>query len=524
MDHQRPTQQRFFLVFLLFLHTVNTYMDRVCISSAKDAMQTDIADLTDQRMGYVFGIFAIGYALFQIPAGWFSDRAGARHALTIVVVIWSAFTALTGAVYTAVSLLIVRFLFGVGEAGAYPGATRALYSWLPAKERGIGQGIFHSGARIGAAVSLVFMPLIIQSIGWRATFVLNALVGLVWGAVWWFWYRNDPSEHKRVNAAESELIRLGIAEHEAFASTDIPYVQIVTSANVLLAMFQYAASNITFFVSITWLQPYIRDTWGDQYAYLASLPLLGGAVALWLSGYAVTHLHRMGMPVMSRRLPAMIGYTLGALGLLLCTQTVESASVWPFIACFALATFGVEMTLSPSWAFCMDIGGERSGAVSAAMNMVGNMGAAVSAVAFPYFVANVTIPFFADATGTANSFFVFAATMNGMAVVAWLFMNPLRELKEISAAAVKARLVFFLVLFALVISALVYTKFFMKKDDTATLPMDREGAMTVVEDRSTNHPSQRVVAERSVSRGDALADGRDGLVKLYFAAGREASA
>ena len=464
MDHGRPTQQRFFLVFLLFLHTVNTYMDRVCISSAKGAMQNDISDLTDQNMGFVFGIFAIGYALFQIPAGWFSDRAGPRHALTIVVIIWSAFTAMTGAVTTAISLLIVRFLFGVGEAGAYPGATRALYSWLPAKERGIGQGIFHSGARVGAAASLVAMPWVIDAVGWRATFVLNAVIGLVWGVVWWMWYRNEPSEHPKVNPAEVELIRVGIAEEAATAGSNIPYVQIVTSANVLLAMLQYAASNITFFVSITWLQPYIRDTWGDDYAYLASLPLLFGAVALWLSGYAVTYLHRRGMPVMSRRLPAMIGYALGAIGLLMCTQTVTSESIWPFIACFALATFGVEMTLSPSWAFCMDIGGERSGAVSAAMNMVGNMGAAVSAVAFPYFVANVTIPFFAESTGTANSFFVFAAAMNVIAVIAWMFMNPRREIKEISESALRARLVFFLTMIVLVISALVYTKFFYVAD------------------------------------------------------------
>ncbi len=146
MEKVVATQQRYVLVLLLFLHTVNTYMDRVCISSAKGAMQSDISGLDDQMMGYVFGIFAIGYALFQIPAGWFSDRAGPRRALTIVVVVWSLFTALTGAVTTAISLLVVRFLFGVGEAGAYPGATRALYSWLPAKERGFGQGIFHSGA------------------------------------------------------------------------------------------------------------------------------------------------------------------------------------------------------------------------------------------------------------------------------------------------------------------------------------------------------------------------------------------
>lgn len=450
-------------MFLLFLHTVNTYMDRVCISAAKGPMQNDITGLDDQMMGYVFGIFAIGYALFQIPAGWFSDRAGPRHALTIVVIIWSVFTAMTGMVGTAISLLVVRFLFGAGEAGAYPGATRALYSWLPAKERGLGQGIFHSGARIGAAASLVVMPWLIDQIGWRMTFVANAAIGLVWGAVWWFWYRNEPSQHRGVNQAEAEWIRQGIAA-EAATETKVPYIQVVTSANVLLAMFQYAASNITFFISITWLRPYLVNTWGEQYGYLSAVPLLCGAVALWVSGYAVTTLHHRGMLVMSRRLPAIIGYSLGAIGLLLCTQTAESNSVWVFIACFSLATFGVEMTLSPSWAFCMDIGGSRSGAVSAAMNMVGNMGAAVSAVAFPFFVANVTIPLFAETLGTANSFFVFAGTMNLLAVVAWLFMNPLRELKAVSASAMNTRLVLFVALIAAVITALVYVNFLLPKE------------------------------------------------------------
>lgn len=301
------TRQRYWLVLLLFLHTVNTYMDRVCISAAKGPMQDEISGLTDNRMGAVFGIFAIGYALFQIPAGWFSDKVGPRRALTIIVIVWSFFTAMTGAVYTATSLLIVRFLFGVGEAGAYPGATRALYTWLPAKERGVGQGIFHSGARIGAALSLVLMPMLIDRIGWRLTFVANALVGLIWGMVWWFWYRDDPNRHSAVNAAELNLIEQGIRDEQAPDHDAIPYVQIATSANVLLAMFQYAASNITFFISITWLQPYITETWGDEYAWLASLPLLGGAVAMWVSGYSVTLLHRLGRPVMSRRLPAIVG-------------------------------------------------------------------------------------------------------------------------------------------------------------------------------------------------------------------------
>jgi MFS transporter, ACS family, glucarate transporter len=457
----RASRQRFVLVLLLFLHTVNTYLDRVCISAAKGPMQNDIDGLTDQMMGYAFGIFALGYALFQIPAGWYSDRAGPRTALTVVVIIWSIFTALTGAVYTAVSLLVVRFLFGVGEAGAYPGATRALYNWLPANERGIGQGIFHSGARVGAALSLVIMPAVISWIGWRWTFVANGVAGLVWAAVWWFWYRNSPGEHRRTNQAEAELIATGIAAQKS-THDSLPFIQIVTSANLLLAMFQYASSNITFFISITWLRPYIEDRWGTAAANLSAIPLLVGAVALWTSGALVTGMHRHGMPVMSRRIPAMIGYSLGAFGLLLCTQTTGSESVWPLIICFSIALFGVEMTLSSSWAFCMDIGGSRSGTVSGAMNMVGNLGAALSAVAFPYFVANVTIPYIATETGTANSFFFFAAGMNVSAAIAWLFMQPQRKLRPLSNNELRFRTLVFAIIVAAVPIALIYVNFLRK--------------------------------------------------------------
>ena len=456
------TRQRYLLVFLLFLHTVNTYMDRVCISVAKGSMQNDIEGLDDQMMGYVFGIFAVGYALFQIPSGWLSDRVGPRRALTIVVVIWSIFTALTGAVHTAVLLLIVRFLFGVGEAGAYPGATRALYSWLPPSERGLGQGIFHSGARIGAALSLLVMPWLIGLIGWRWTFVANGGIGFIWAAIWWFWFRNQPHDHPWTNKAETAQIEHGLEEAEATTQSNIPFIQLVTSANILLAMFQYAASNVTFFWSITWLRPFIVEKWGEDAANLSAIPLFVGAVSLWFSGSLVTYLYRIGLPVVSRRLPAMIGFGIGVIGLLLCTQTSIGDSAGWFIVTFSIAIFGVEMVLSPSWAFCMDIGGKRSGAVSASMNMVGNLGAAMSAVIYPYLFASVTLPLIAPQIDSPNSFFAFAAAFNLLAMLAWIFMNPTRQLDEsLSKAAIQRRVIFFVVLIILVMCALVYKTFFL---------------------------------------------------------------
>ena len=462
--NERPTHQRHLLVFLLFLHTVNTYMDRICIATAKGAMQSDLS-LTDQQMGYVFGIFAIGYALFQVPAGWLSDFWGPRKALSIIVIVWSVFTALTGAVHTFATLIAVRFLFGVGEAGAYPGATRALYRWLPVRERGIGQGIFHSGARIGAAASIVLLPLLISEIGWRKTFIVNGIAGIVWAAVWWLWFRDNPHDHRLTNSEECALIDSGLAveAEERQQAAAAPFILLVTTPNILLAMLQYAASNITLFFGMSWLFPYMEQTWGPESTKWGSIPLFVGAVSLWLSGASVTRLYDAGHRVWSRRGPAMVGFAIAAFGLVLCTQVEKSsgASYWPFIACLSLAFFGVEMILSPSWSFCMDIGGERSGAVSAAMNMVGNLGAALSAIMFPYFRDHVTLPVLAPTTGSPDSFFAFAALMNIIALLSWTMMNPWRQLRtEISPRERKLRWIGFVAIIAGVTLALV-SKFLM---------------------------------------------------------------
>jgi len=452
---------RYWLIGILFFHTVNTYMDRACISSASGAMQRDLG-FDDQMLGYIFGMFAIGYALFQIPSGWLADVLGPRKVLAWVVSLWSVFTMLTGAAYNAFSLVLIRFLFGIGEAGAFPGATRALYNWVPAKERGIAQGLFHSGARVGAALSLFLMPFLITIVGWRLTFVINGLIGVAWVTVWLFWFRNDPRDHQRVNEAELSYIRQGLMA-ESTPSAKLPFAVIVTSGNMLLAMFQYIAGNITFFISFTWLQPYLMKQWGDHAAVYAPIPLIFGMFAHWTSGALVTYLYGRGYHVNSRRIPAVIGFVIGAFGLILTTQA-GGAGALPFVLCFSIAVFGVEMTISPSWSFCMDIGGTSSGAVSGAMNMLGNLGSAFSAIIFPFFVARVTLPYFAEQTGTANSFFVFAAVINVLAAVAWLFMNPKKTISDsISPRQVRVRLVLFIAAAVVLVGGLLtYKIFFMK--------------------------------------------------------------
>jgi ACS family glucarate transporter-like MFS transporter len=425
------TRQRFVLISILFFHSVNTYMDRACIASAVDYIKKDLS-ISGELMGLILGIFAVGYALFQVPSGWIADRLGARKALTIVVSVWSVFTALTGAARNAIQMLVLRFLFGVGEAGAFPGATQAFFRWLPVKERGIAHGINFSGSRLGAALSLFLMPWLISVIGWRWTFAVNGLIGIIWATIWLLWFRDNPKDNRRINQAELEYIEEGRAV-DFTATAKASFAQIFTSLNMSLAMVQYFASNVTFFISLTWLPSYLKNQWPDdpRAVYFSAVPLIVAAFANWIAGSMVTGLYKRGYHVGSRRLTAVVGFAVGVLGLLLATRT---DNLYWFVFCFSLATFGVDMTLSPSWAFCNDIGGASSGAVSGSMNMVGNIGAALSAIVFPMLLNSET--------GSANRFFILAAGLNIVAILSWCLMNPNRTSdKKLSPQAVRIRFV-----------------------------------------------------------------------------------
>ncbi len=431
-------------------------MDRICISAGSELIKSDLG-ISNQMMGYIFGIFAFGYALFQIPSGYLADRYGPKKMLTVIVLVWSSFTALTGATWNAASMLVMRFLFGVGEAGAFPGATRAFYNWIPARERGMANGIFHSGARVGAAMSLFLMPFLIKLIGWRSTFFVCGMLGIVWVMVWNFWFKNMPRQNESVSESELNYIESGIAEINP-GNGKLPLAVVLTSSNMLLLMFQYMASNITFFISFTWLLPYLFSQWGKGAEIYAPIPLLFGMVAQWFAGWLTTRIYSMGLPVSSRKIPAIAGFLIAVVGLMLIV-VVGGTTPLAFTLLFSVAVFGVEMTISPSWSVCMDIGKEKSGTISATMNMLGNIGSAFSAIIFPFFVANITIPWLVVSTGTANSFFVFAACINLLAALAWIFISPVKMLGVLSQQQARRRLIIFLVVVFVTTSALLTYKF-----------------------------------------------------------------
>ena len=399
--------KRYVVVAALFVLSLILYIDRAAISSAKGPIAADLS-LSDAQMGAVFSAFALGYAAAQIPSGWFADRIGPRRALATVVVLWSLFTSMTGAMTGLTPLLLVRFLFGISEAGAFPGSARVFYNWLPAGERGIANGILFSGALLGGAVAFPICAWLLDHYNWRGTFYALGVPGVIWAFCWLIWFRDYPRER---------------IAHESLAAGPEPSLgSVLRSGGILLAMFQYFAGNFTFYICISWMHPYLIEHYKltqNQAARYAMIPLLCGASANWVAGVLVDSLYKSSWQAWSRRLPGIAGFILATAGVFW-VSIADSATA--AIVGFAIATFGVEMTISPSWAFCLDIGGKSSGTVSATMNMAGNLGGFVSTNAFPWL---------RRLTGSAAAYFQAAALLNLVAILCWTAMrSPGRTPRE----------------------------------------------------------------------------------------------
>lgn len=414
--------KRYWLVFGMFLLSMLLYVDRVCVSSAKSAIALDLG-LSEKQMGWLISAFALGYALFQVPSGILADRFGPRVILSAVVTFWSLFTALTAAAFNFISALVFRFLFGAGEAGAFPACARAVYSWIPMSERGLVQGITFSGSRFGAAFALPVVAWLVETIGWRASFVVLGVIGVAWAGFWYLWFRDDPETHPRITQEEKSLI-LSTRQQSVAGVGQVAHLSAGTllgSSNVWLLMGQYFCSNFTFFFCLSWLFPYLKSRYElgmVETGLYAAMPPLAGALGNWVAGLLVDWLYRRGRWIPSRRIPAVLGFLLSAAGLVV---SVFMDTPLGAIGCLSLAVFGADMTLAPSWSVCIDIGRRSAGTVSGTMNMAGNLGSFVTALAFPYLL---------DWTGTHDTFFVVGAVLNGLAAVAWLFTCPNRSLED----------------------------------------------------------------------------------------------
>lgn len=383
----RPTRVRHVVLWLTVLAYMITYMDRVVISTTAPMIQKEFG-LSNITMGWIFSVFQIGYALFQIPGGWLGDRFGPRRTLTAIVVWWSAFTALTTATWSAGSLIVCRFLFGCGEAGAFPNATRSLSRWMLPSERGFAQGITHAGARLGGAVTPLLVVWLMMHLGWRGPFLIFAVLGLIWAAFWFWYYRDSPAEHSGANEAERVMIADALGAQAAAPKTarpSVPWRRILSSPQLWLISAMYFCYAYSINIFLTWFPKYlseVRDFNLAQMGLFASLPLMAGVIGDVAGGWISDRLvHRSGRVTMGRRVVAVAGFLLAAVAIpvaVLAKAPLES------VAWFGLAVFGLELTVGVSWALTLDVGGIFAGSVSSVMNTFGNIGGALAAVITGY--------------------------------------------------------------------------------------------------------------------------------------------
>jgi MFS family permease len=362
-----------------------TYMDRVNLASAIPVIQHDLG-FSMVTIGWIFAAFRWGYAFFQIPGGWLGDRIGGRRALSLVVVWWSAFTSLTAFTWNAVSMGICRFFFGVGEAGAFPIATRSLSSWMLTTERGFAQGLTHAASRLGAALTPPLVVFLMLRFGWRAPFLLFGFLGVVWSGVWYWYYRDTPAEHRQTNLAERDLIENSIGLRAARAQA-VPWRRILGSSSMWTLSLMYFCYGYSIDIYLDWFPKYLNEHRGynlTQMGFYASLPLLAGAAGDLLGGTISDRCaRRFGNLKLARRTVAFIGFVIAAITIIPATYT-SSSSASVLYSCAAV--FGLEITVGVAWAIPLDIGGEYAGSIASVMNTFGNLGSAVSPVLLAYFV------------------------------------------------------------------------------------------------------------------------------------------
>jgi MFS transporter, ACS family, glucarate transporter len=415
----RPSRVRQATTAYALLIAIIMYLDRVCIAQAAPLIRHDLG-LSLVQMGWAFAAFNWAYALFEVPGGWLGDRIGPRRVLTRVVLWWSFFTAATGWVWSAGSLIVTRALFGAGEAGCFPNLTRIFTTWLPVAARERVQGLLWFSARWSGAFTPLLVAYVLEFMTWRNAFVLFALPGVIWSLAFYRFYRDDPRAHPGVNAAELAL--LPPAAHTAVGAA-VPWRRMLRSRSVWLLCLQYAFLSYGWYFYVTWLPTYLREARGTSVkfgALLASLPLLLGGIGCLVGARLIPRVARVtGSVMLARRIVAIVGFV-GA-----------SASIFAFVqvndpvrAMFllGLAGFFNDFVMPACWAGCMDIGGKHSGTVSGTMNMVGNIGGALSPMIVGYILT--------WSPGNWTLTFYVSSAIYLMGALCWLFIDAHTPLEE----------------------------------------------------------------------------------------------
>jgi MFS transporter, ACS family, glucarate transporter len=408
-----PTRARYVVTAFAVTLAVITYIDRVGIAVAVPLIRDEL-QLSTVQMGWALSAFGWAYAAFEIPGGWLGDRIGSRRVLMRIVIWWSFFTAATGWVWNASSLIVTRALFGAGEAGAFPNLTRVFTTWLPVQERERAQALLWLATRVSGAFTPLLVANLIAAVSWRRTFEIFGVIGVIWAVLFFRWYRDEPAEHPAVNRAELAL--LPPARDTAIAHGGVPWRLIFSTPSVWLLSIQYMCLAYGWWFYINWLPTYLRDARGTGLkmgALLAGLPLLLGGLGCLVSAALVPRLtRRFGSVAVARRIIAVTGFVGASVCIFIFTGINDPVRA---MLVLGLAGFFNDFVMPAAWAGTMDIGGRYSGTVSGAMNMMGSIAGASSVIVVGYLLAwtakNWTLTFY------------ISAAIYLIGAVCWLFLD-----------------------------------------------------------------------------------------------------
>ncbi len=362
---------RYRVLTVLFLLSTITYLDRVCMNVVSKYVKTDL-QLDNQQFGWILGAFSLAYALFEIPTGASGDKIGPRRVLTRVVLWWSGFTALTGTAFNFLSLLVVRFLFGIGEAGAYPNASIVISRWFPAIEVGRAQSVIWAAGRLGGALTpLVVIPLV-HWVGWRWAFAALGLLGVLWAIGWYSWFRDEPAQLAGIRETEIEEIESGRRINQN--DHRIPWTTIIRNPDLWALMLMCHLFFYGSYFFTNWSSVYFQEGRGlseDQTKNFISLSYFLGAVGCVVGGVLSDVLtKRYGLKT-GRRAVGVGGLGLSSLFFLLAGLTTNSQTAGYLLAVCVLSK---DLALPVAFAVCVDIGQRNAGTVTGAMNFAGQLG------------------------------------------------------------------------------------------------------------------------------------------------------
>jgi len=427
MTSAKPTHVRWLLVFWMFILSSVAFLDRVNVSIAGSSI-AEAYHFNNIQLGRIFSAFLVGYAVFQTVGGRLADRFGPRRVLAAGVVWWGVFTALTAALPLGISgaliwFIAIRFLFGAGEAVIFPASNQFVARWIPLQERGLANGWIFAGVGAGSGLTPPLITYIMVHYGWRASFWVCAVIGLIVGGIWYTVARDTPEEHPGVSKAELEIIHTGSVAQEAGKPSEhkeflVPWSRVLKSREVWAVTVSYFCYGYVAWIFFSWFYIYLAQVRGlnlKASAFYAMLPFLAMAVFCPLGGKVSDRLTKIYGPRIGRCWLAAVAIAVAGIFIVLGSE-VESARVASVV--LAGGAGALYFSQSSFWSITADIAGRSSGSVSGFMNTGGQAGGALT--------ASLT-PIIAERFGWTVSFLM-AAGLCAVGALAWLLVDPKRSL------------------------------------------------------------------------------------------------